>query len=225
MGEEPDRDSRTEANDSRNHLNSPKDLGSMTGSNPQPVVIVIAGPNGAGKSTAAPTLLHGALGVTEFVNADTIAGGLSAFNSEGVALAAGRVMLARLKTLARSRESFAFETTLASRSFAPWLAELKAAGYSVHVFFLWLASADLALKRVAERVAIGGHNVPAATVRRRHRAGIRNFFALYKPLASTWRFYDASGQEPRPIARQVEPGAIQVYDEEAWNLVTQQGHL
>lgn len=98
----------------------------------QPIVVVLAGPNGAGKSTTAPALLQGALGVTEFVDADVIAGGLSAFNAEGAAIAAGRVMLARLKTLARQRVSFAFETTLASRSFAPWLAELKATGYAVH---------------------------------------------------------------------------------------------
>jgi predicted ABC-type ATPase len=174
-------------------------------------------------SKPAPALLQGALGVTEFVNADAIAGGLSAFNSESVAMAAGRVMLTRLKSLAHGRASFAFETTLASRSFAPWLIELRASGYAVHIVVLWLASADLALQRVAERVAIGGHHVPAVTVRRRHRAGLRNFFTLYKPLASSWRFYDTSGQQPRLIAGQVEVGAVQVYDSVTWNLIARQG--
>jgi len=79
-----------------------------------PLVVVIAGPNGAGKSTTAPRLLQGALAVTEFVNADTIARGLSAFRPESAAVAAGRVMLARMRALARSREDFAFETTLAA---------------------------------------------------------------------------------------------------------------
>ena len=83
-----------------------------------PGVTVIAGPNGAGKSTSAPEVLRDALGVTEFVNADVIARGLSAFEPERAALAAGRVMLARLRKLAQKRENFAFETTLASRSFA-----------------------------------------------------------------------------------------------------------
>jgi predicted ABC-type ATPase len=94
-----------------------------------PLVVVIAGPNGAGKTTIAPRLLRDALAVSEFVNADPIATGLSAFRPESVAMAAGRVMLARLKALATAREDFAFETTLASRSFAPWLRSLRASGY------------------------------------------------------------------------------------------------
>jgi predicted ABC-type ATPase len=77
-------------------------------------------------------------------------------------------------------------------------------------------------QRVAERVAIGGHDVPEVTVRRRHRAGLRNFFELYRPLASTWRFYDASGQEPGLIARQVELAPVRVYDREAWDLIARQ---
>jgi len=191
-------------------------------SSTQPVVVVVAGPNGAGKSTTAPALLQGVLGVTEFVNADAIAGGLSAFNTEGAALAAGRVMLTRLKTLARGRSSFAFETTLASRSFAPWLTELKANGYAVHIVFMWLPSAELALQRVADRVAFGGHDVPAATVRRRYRVGLRNFFELYRPLASTWRFYDTSGREPLLVAHQVEGAPVQVYDRKPWDLISRQ---
>src|SRR5919205_2537580 len=101
-----------------------------------PHVVVIAGPNGAGKTTAAPFLLRDTLGVTEFANADTIAQGLSAFEPEQVAVTAGRVMLARLKELASRRANFAFETTLASRSFAPWLAGLVAGGYVFNLVFL-----------------------------------------------------------------------------------------
>src|ERR1035437_5737505 len=78
----------------------------------KPIVVVIAGPNGAGKSTTAPKLLQGTLGVAEFVNADVLAHGLSAFGPERVALAAGKIMLARLKELAGKRKCFAFETTL-----------------------------------------------------------------------------------------------------------------
>ena len=121
----------------------------------RPSVVILAGPNGAGKSTVAPALLAGALGVTEFVNADDIARGLSAFNPAGVSISAGRVMLARVRDLARQRASFAFETTLASRSFAPWLRELKTSGYDVHMLFLWLPSAEFAVARVAERVREG----------------------------------------------------------------------
>ncbi|HZL93888.1 MAG TPA: AAA family ATPase [Vicinamibacterales bacterium] len=115
----------------------------------RPSVVILAGPNGAGKSTAAPELLQGELAVNEFVNADVIARGLSAFDPDRAAIAAGRVMLARLNELARQRESFAFETTLASRSFAPRLRALRKSGYAIHLLFLWLSSPDLAVQRVA----------------------------------------------------------------------------
>jgi predicted ABC-type ATPase len=126
----------------------------------RPSVVILAGPNGAGKSTVAPALLHGALAVNEFVNADVIASGLSAFDPESAAIAAGRVMLSRIRELASQRVNFAFETTLASRSFAPWLRQLATSGYAVHLVYLWLPSADFAVERVAERVRAGGHNVP-----------------------------------------------------------------
>jgi predicted ABC-type ATPase len=167
----------------------------------QPHVIVVAGPNGAGKSTAAPHLLRDTLEVKEFVNADTIADGLSAFRPETVALTAGRVMLARMRRLAAMGEDFAFETTLASRNFAPWLVGLQRSGYRVHLLFLWLRSADLAVSRVAERVRVGGHDVPPDVVRRRYRAGLQNFFRLYLPLADSWQLFDNSETNgPQPIA-------------------------
>jgi predicted ABC-type ATPase len=137
-------------------------------------VVIVAGANGLGKSTSAPPLLRDALEVTEFVNADTIAAGLSAFRPQSVAVAAGRIMLARMRSLAIARENFAFETTLASRSFAPWLRRLREDGYRVHILFLWLRNEELAVRRVAERVRAGGHDVPEDVVRR-YRAGLRNF--------------------------------------------------
>jgi predicted ABC-type ATPase len=134
-----------------------------------PTVIVIAGPNGAGKSTSAPVLLPKTLEVLEFVNADTIASGLSAFRSESVAVEAGRIMLRRLAELAGERANFAFETTLASRSFAPWIAGLRQTGYLFHLVFLWLPTPDLAIKRVLARVRQGGHN--AGTIFQKRRSG------------------------------------------------------
>jgi predicted ABC-type ATPase len=153
---------------------------------------VIAGPNGAGKSTTAPRLLQEALTVAECVNADPIALGLSAFRPQSVAMAAGRVMLARMRALARTRQDFAFETTLASRSFAPWLASLRVSGYHVHLAFLSLSGPDLAVARVAERVRQGGHDVPEPVVRRRFVTGLKNLFSLYQPLADTWQTFDNS---------------------------------
>jgi len=122
--------------------------------------------------------------------------------------------------LAHQHVSFAFETTLASRSFAPWLRKLRASGYRVHLVFLWLPSVDLALARVADRVRRGGHDVPAETIRRRYKSGLRNLFRLYEPLASTWRVYDSSAQQPQLVATGLETSAIKVYDEIAWSRVT-----
>jgi predicted ABC-type ATPase len=147
----------------------------------RPSPVVLAGPNGSGKSTLAPRLLKGTLGVSEFVDADVIARGISGFDPERAVFAAGRVMLARVRALAEQRVSFGFETTLASRSFAPWIARLKRAGYEVHLVFLALPAADVAVRRVAERVRMGGHGVPEVTVRRRYRTGLQNSSVSTRP--------------------------------------------
>jgi predicted ABC-type ATPase len=187
-------------------------------SNKTPSVIVLAGPNGAGKTTAAPALLKGRLGVTEFVNADVIARGLAGFDPDKAAIPAGKIMLARLRELARQRASFAFETTLASRSFAPWMAQLVQRGYEFHLVFLWLPNADLAVARIADRVRLGGHGVPETTVRRRYTAGLRNFFHLYRPLAATWQMYDnALRRNPTLIALGRGATIDLVGDAAVWN--------
>jgi len=121
-----------------------------------PSIIALAGPNGAGKSTAGPALIRDTLGVTTFVDADVIARGLSAFAPEAAARPAGRIMLRRMRELTRQRESFAFETTLAGRSYATWIEDLLCRHYEFHVVFLWLPSADFAVARVADRVRLGG---------------------------------------------------------------------
>jgi predicted ABC-type ATPase len=186
----------------------------------RPHLIVLAGPNGAGKTTVSAELLRGALGVNEFVNADTIARGLSEFNPEGAAIEAGRVMLRRLRHLTTQRLDVAFETTLASRSFAPWIRELKASGYDFHLFFISLPKPEIAIDRVRSRVQRGGHSVPDETIRRRFEAGLRNFFELYRPLATTWRFYDNEHSPGlRPIARGGGDRTEIVADLEMWGRI------
>lgn len=157
-----------------------------------PLLVVIAGPNGAGKSTLAPLLLRDTFDLNYYVNADTIAAGLSAFRPEDVALEAGRIMLQRLKELAAQRQNFAFETTLSSRTYRPWIHQLQQTGYRFHLVYLYLDSPDLAIQRVAERVRSGGHRVADAIIRRRYEAGLRNFFKLYQPIADSWTIYDNS---------------------------------
>ena len=196
----------------------------MAKSNPN--VIILAGPNGAGKSTAAPSLLQDLLDVAEFVNADVIAQGLAGFDPDSVAFEAGAIMHARLRRLAAARKDFAFETTLASRSLAPWLRELVKVKYCFHLMFLWLPSADFAVARVADRVRLGGHNVPEGTIRRRYERGLRNFFELYQPQATTWRMYDNSYESGvRLIASGEGVKIARIGDEETWKRLNEEyGH-
>lgn len=182
-----------------------------------PHLIIIAGPNGAGKSTAAPALLKDALQVDNFVNADVIAQGLCAYQPEKAAIQAGRIMLDRIHALANEKVNFAFETTLASRTFAMWIPKLQKEGYQFHLIFLWLQNADLAVFRVKERVKSGGHSVPEETIRRRYTAGLKNFFNLYSPLADSWQFYDNSNTNHFSlIASEAKHHSLIVKDEKIW---------
>ena len=166
----------------------------------QPTVVVIAGPNGAGKSTAAPYLLKQALGILEFVNADQIAVGLSAYSPETVSFEAGRIMLRRLRELAAGNVNFAFESTLSSRTFARFLTRCKAQGYTVQIFYVALPSPELAVNRVALRVKLGGHNIPQADIERRFQRSLHNLYLLYLPLADRWTVLDNATGTLEPIA-------------------------
>ena len=184
-----------------------------------PDVIVIAGPNGAGKSTLAPALLRDTFGILEFVNADTIAEGLSGFAPEDAAFDAGRVMLGRLHDLAAEGRDFAFETTLASRFYAGWLQDLRTQGYRSTLIFLWLESVELAIERVRERVRIGGHDIPEETIRRRYIRGLKNLFELYIPIVDGWSVRDNSSARSIEIVRYTTEAGQLVFDEERWKNV------
>ncbi len=178
---------------------------------------MIAGPNGAGKSTCAPLLVRDTLGITEWINADAIAQGLSAFHPAGVALEAGRLMLERLHELAARRADFAFETTLSGRTYARFLRDLSTAGYKTHLVFLWLESADIAVERVHLRVQRGGHNVPESDIRRRYTLGIQNLLRLYLPIVDSWAVYNNSeSSQPKLIAYGSTPQMQQIVDESSW---------
>jgi predicted ABC-type ATPase len=178
--------------------------------------MVLGGPNGAGKTTAAAWLLPRSVGVREFVNADEIARGLSPFNPQGSAVAAARLMIARIRALARAGESFAFETTCAGRGHARLLEWCRGQGYRTTLIFLWLPSPEAALARVARRVREGGHDVPRATVTRRYYAGLRNMRKLYMPLCDTVLIYDNSDDGDVLIAERRAGGRLTVHDRARW---------
>ncbi len=182
-----------------------------------PHIIVIAGPNGAGKTTLAPFLLRDTLGVLEYVNADPIALGLSGFDPGSVAIHAGRVMLNRLHDLSAQRRTFAFETTLAAKSYAPWIERLQNRVYRFQLTFVWLRSTDLAVQRVRERVRAGGHDVAEDVVRRRFNKGLGNFWKLYAPLADAWSVYDnSSSPDPVLMASGGKDRMVEVVEPDYW---------
>ncbi len=156
----------------------------------------MAGPNGAGKTTFAREFLPDEAQCPTFVNADLIAAGLSPFNPEAAAMRAGRLMVQLINEHVARGDSFAFETTLADKSYARHIPDWQASGYHVSLVFLTLPSAEAAIQRVLERVAQGGHFVPEGIVRRRFQAGKANFEAVYKPLVNAWALYDNSDSEP-----------------------------
>lgn len=184
-----------------------------------PQIFLIGGPNGAGKTTSVMTLLPDFLGINEFVNADTIAFGLSAFNSATVSFSAGKIMLRRISELIEQKKSFAFETTFASKTFAPLLLKSKKLGYTIRLIYIWLHSVELAKERVKLRVESGGHNVPLKIIERRFKNGRINFVKLYMPIADEWSIFDNSQKEIKPVAHKVVGKEAEITDREIFNKI------
>jgi predicted ABC-type ATPase len=165
-----------------------------------PTVYVIAGPNGAGKTTFASQFLPDFVNCREFLNADLIAAGLAPFAPETQNVRAGRLLLQRIDELAQERTNFGFETTLSGRTYVKRLSDMKADGYRLVLFFLWLPDVEMAVERVKNRVQQGGHDVPKADITRRYRSGLRNLNQLYNPIVDESWLYDATGLSPKLVA-------------------------
>ena len=180
---------------------------------------IIAGCNGAGKTTASFTILPEILGCKEFINADEIAKGLSPFQPESVAMQAGRIMLARMDELLQKGETFAFETTLATKSYKQKIEWAQANGYEVTLLFFWLDSPNIAKKRVAQRVAEGGHNIPLETIERRYYNGIANLFTIYIDMVDICYIFDNSEGRKELIAQKERHKDIVIYNNDKFNLM------
>ena len=180
---------------------------------------IISGCNGAGKTTASYTILPEILDCKEFVNADEIAKGLSPFNPNSMSLAAGKLMLRRINELLGRDESFAIETTLATRSYVNLVRQAHKRGYTVTLLFFWLRTPELALQRIAERVKNGGHDIPTPTARRRYVAGINNLFNQYAPEVDCWMIYDNSVNPRIAVARDGKNAQTDILDNDLFTKI------
>ena len=180
---------------------------------------IISGPNGAGKTTASYTMLPDLLNLHTFVNADEIADELSPQNPEREMIRASRLMLERMDQLIEKGDDFAVETTLATRSLAGTIVQAQRKGYMVGIFYFWLKSDDLAVKRVAIRVSSGGHNVPETTIRRRYYQGMENLRRIYLPLCNYWVLIDNSDRRGKWIAEGGMSTVTRIYNKRIYNLI------
>ena len=166
-------------------------------------VHIVGGPNGAGKTTFVKQFLPEYTNVTNFVNADDIALGLSPFDRNAMPIKSGKLMLELIDQYREKGESFGFETTLAGKKWQIMIKEMKKAGYLVYIFFLDLSSVDLAVARVRYRVESGGHEIPEETIRRRYLRSRHNFWYNYKDLADNWYLINNSRKTPELIANRI----------------------
>jgi predicted ABC-type ATPase len=166
-----------------------------------PRAIIIAGPNGAGKTTFAREFLPAEGACATFLNADLIAAGLSPFDPEKMAIESARIMLDMVEVCLSGRRDFAVETTLAGRSYVRRIDDWQRRGFRVHLLFLELPSADLAVERVRHRVAHGGHDIPEHVIRRRFERGTTNFWSVYRDLVDAWQRLDACHWPPTLVEK------------------------
>jgi predicted ABC-type ATPase len=179
-------------------------------------LFIISGCNGAGKTTASYTVLPEILNCREFVNADEIARGLSPFNPSSMAIEAGKLMLQRIEDLLQRNKTFSIETTLSTRSYGILVKRAQKQGYRVCLLFFWLNSPELAMKRVAERVSKGGHDIPEGTIKRRYTAGINNLFKLFMPIVDYWAIFDNSETPRKKIAIGGKDADVEIFYNELY---------
>lgn len=163
-------------------------------------IYLIAGCNGAGKTTFAKEFLPKEVKCLRFLNADEMARGLSPLDPTAGAAKAARLLLSEVRAAVQARQTFGLETTLSGLTYVRMLNNAREQAYAVKLFYLWLPSATVAIRRVRERVRKGGHSVPAADIRRRYTRSLRNLVCHYLPLADEWTIFDNGAREPRLVA-------------------------
>lgn len=171
-----------------------------------PWLWLLAGPNGAGKTTYAPTLRAD---IEKVIGPDQIAYELLPTAPDKAAFQAGREALALQRQLLEERRSFAIETTLAGRRYLKLAERAKAGAWNIGIIYIGLGSPDLAIERVRQRKAAGGHDVPVADVRRRYQRGLVNLTAAAR-LADFLEVLDNSSAALHRVRRTFVPSGSRI---------------
>jgi predicted ABC-type ATPase len=167
-----------------------------------PTCWIIAGPNGAGKTTFALEFLPSVANCQYFINADLIAAGLSPLAPEKELFNASRLFLAEIQNRINKKQSFAFETTLAGRTYLKLIKQLQQDGWQVELIYLALPNTEVSRLRVAERVSHGGHNIPLRDIKRRFPRSLSNLLNEYSSLVDFCQCYFNADEEPVLIFEQ-----------------------
>ena len=183
-----------------------------------PNMYIISGCNGSGKTTASYTLLPEMLECSQFVNSDEFAKSLSPFNPSEASVSASRYMLQKIYYLLENHLDFCVETTLATRSLLGIINEAKSRGYSITILYFWLKSPEMAIQRVRNRVAAGGHNIPEDVVRRRYYMGLNYFFETYAHICERWMLIDNS-TDPFTVVAEGNPELANIKDREKFDII------
>ena len=188
-----------------------------------PKIYIISGCNGSGKTTACYTLLPDMLECREFVNSDEFAKSFSPFNPAAASVTASRYMLMKINYLLERGLDFCIETTLATRSLIGIIQKAKEKGYEATILYFWLKSPDLAVARVADRVAAGGHNIPEEVIRRRYVMGLTYFFDTYAPFCDHWVLADNS-ESPFTVVAEGTKESLTIKDREKYRTIRKIAH-
>ena len=157
-----------------------------------PTLTVIAGPNGSGKSTITASLDFD--GRLNLLDPDAVARRLDPADPRRAAITAGREVILRTRDYLDKRTSFALETTLASKATFETLREARRLGFAVRFFYIALDQPERNIRRVKERVASGGHDVPDDDVRRRYLRSLAHAPEAIR-LSHVATVYDNSSDE------------------------------